>query len=41
MSSKSIFPNSPIPTPCIPGVEVTGIVAAIGDEVSEVKVGIA
>jgi NADPH2:quinone reductase len=36
---QGIFPDPPIPVPFIPGVEAAGIVEAIGDEVTEVKVG--
>ena len=36
---KGIFPDSPIPVPFIPGVEGAGIVEAVGDEVTEIKVG--
>jgi NADPH2:quinone reductase len=36
---KGIFPDPPLPLPFIPGVEGAGIVEAVGEEVTEVKVG--
>ncbi len=36
---QGIFPDPPIPVPFIPGVEAAGIMEAVGDEVTEVKVG--
>ena len=33
------YPNPPIPTPFIPGVRGAGEVIAVGESVTEVKVG--